>query len=947
MVVNLGLVFALLFALIGRINARVYTLDDYRSLGFVELLVFDKVYVEIGSNIGPYVKRRLRKHLTSLSSNFQKVEVVDELKQVFNGKSDQSTSDNRILTVSLGNGTQSLEDIPSSVLTTLPWESYKIVFKQHESNIFSLSANGLPLDPSIRKNISFNALAVNYGAIAGSYAVLELLGFAFLHPLEPYYPPELRFSRNTDFNNRSEIVFLETPYWPQRAFHLHTQHPLELTEVLQGHDIPQFGKHGAECREFSEYSTAYRRDQNLSFSSRHTANTSSTTTTPYCERWEDMLIDVDSFYEWSIANGLNMIEWLLLDNFKWGDELTTRFYRFKRLTQLGHQYSLLIGADVPIGNIQQHGWYMVNVRLPIQEQKQQIKDRIDWIFHSGFDFLTTESGLSEFTHPECDLMIDLFNTFASYINETWSRQSAVKVHCSTGQYCSDYLDPRNGDPMNFNFLPTFTHPGLGILPHTVQMYSFDDPTAGSYGNNNFSYMEDYLVFEGKLKKRNILYYGETSYWVNVDIDVPLFLPIYGQRRIKDLRKIAYRENVENFHISGQMNFDSGWEYGYWLNDVVTARGSWNPHINSEKIELYRQCMNNIEDEGTTPFEQEEDRAGKRTKAQWKEKNCPPFSDEYDEYHSMLRIYSNIYGPKYALPLTDLITQLTKLQSNLLIHSYIRNRPNPNLKKLSGIAYLSGIDTWVELPRQLGLSFTQPDKVHLYESDDIDWPYVLELLQEMEEEFEKISEEFHLLLYTIQEDYNHQQQTTTLTRRSEEQFLLNQQAIDYLEEIIDSMQLLYLRTKQVHLLYQSNDADLSYESKRRKSLLQQSRDVIEEAKNIVQRREQYYRVPWQRIASWRENPTVYRFGYLWAVHSLYYWWRDQGIAETLTKTFKRHSPCYLNRMDSTEVAVGWGKYTLEWIRYFVTNYTPFASVFPLEIVNCLTPPSHEYQFPRDL
>ena len=25
-----------------------------------------------------------------------------------------------------------------------------------------------------------------------------------------------------------------------------------------------------------------------------------------------------------------------------------------------------------------------------------------------------------------------------------------------------------------------------------------------------------------------------------------------------------------------MNFDSGWEWGYWLNDVVTARASWDP-----------------------------------------------------------------------------------------------------------------------------------------------------------------------------------------------------------------------------------------------------------------------------------------------------------------------------------------------------------------------------------
>lgn len=36
-----------------------------------------------------------------------------------------------------------------------------------------------------------------------------------------------------------------------------------------------------------------------------------------------------------------------------------------------------------------------------------------------------------------------------------------------------------------------------------------------------------------------------------------------------------------------------------------------------------------------------------------------------------------------------------------------------------------------------------------------------------------------------------------------------------------------------------------------------------------------RVPVERIGGWRLNPTVYTYGYLWTVHSLFYWWRDFG------------------------------------------------------------------------
>ena len=51
--------------------------------------------------------------------------------------------------------------------------------------------------------------------------------------------------------NMIKINVTENPYWPERSFHIHTQHPLELTDVLQGHDIPQFGPHGSHCSVFS------------------------------------------------------------------------------------------------------------------------------------------------------------------------------------------------------------------------------------------------------------------------------------------------------------------------------------------------------------------------------------------------------------------------------------------------------------------------------------------------------------------------------------------------------------------------------------------------------------------------------------------------------------------------------------------------------------------------
>ncbi len=50
-------------------------------------------------------------------------------------------------------------------------------------------------------------------------------------------------------------------------------------------------------------------------------------------------------------------------------------------------------------------------------------------------------------------MLELMNEFAIHVNVTWGREAAIKVHCSTGQICDGYLDPRSDEPINFNFLP--------------------------------------------------------------------------------------------------------------------------------------------------------------------------------------------------------------------------------------------------------------------------------------------------------------------------------------------------------------------------------------------------------------------------------------------------------------------------------------------------------------
>jgi len=245
---------------------------------------------------------------------------------------------------------------------------------------------------------------------------------------------------------------------------------------------------------------------------------------------------------------------------------------------------------------------------------------------------------------------------------------------------------------------------------------------------------------------------------------------------------------------------------------------------------------------------------------------------------------------------------------------------------------------VELPRLAGIHITQPDKIHLHETEDPEWPLALGLLQAMELSFTHFDELSENLL----------RETESLlgeaSSDSSKSFARGTfDGLTVLREVCDGVKLLALRSRQVNALYNSQKPlSSAAASVSTETYIATGREAIAKAEVVVKRRELAYQVPWQRIASWRENPTVYRYGYLWSVHSLYYWWRDQGLAE---KPGPR--PCFLNRMDASEVAVGWGKYSLELARNILDRYLPFSSTFAVNFMNCFVPPPREYKFPAAL
>ena len=95
-------------------------------------------------------------------------------------------------------------------------------------------------------------------------------------------------------------------------------------------------------------------------------------------------------------------------------------------------------------------------------------------------------------------------------------------------------------------------------------------------------------------------------------------------------------------------------------------------------------------------------------------------------------------------------------------------------------------------------------------------------------------------------------------------------MELLQEVKDSIGMLALRASQVRLLYASKLAEAKTEYAQAASLQQQARLILSQAEIIVAQREQAYRVPWQRIGSWRENPTVYRYTPVVICYSAFFW-----------------------------------------------------------------------------
>lgn len=441
--------------------------------------------------------------------------------------------------------------LPPHANITLPKlsrEGYQIVCGPKEGHVLpsaeSASPFGLPWDKR------------PHGLLYGAYHLLRQLQVDFINPFKVEYPQQVSLSRIQNWNTS------QSPHVDYRGMHYHTEHPLELHEMMNGWDakLPD-GSH-----------------------------------TPF----DSMLPEYESFLQWCTVYGINRLEWILLktDNASTPLWSSIRRQRIHQLVGMGHDWNIAVGMDVGIAVQQQHDWALSGGYTKWPEVKASIDRHLHWMFDplpgapkdNTPDFLSTESGFTEFTNPGCAVMLKWMNYVTEVMLENWpEKETLIKCHCSLGQPCKEFEDPFTGGPLNFNYLPIYADPKLAMMTHTVQMYNFTQP-APVYGNPNFKSMMNFTLDALKENKRKVIYHGEGSYWVNVDIDVPLLLPTYGYSRMQDIRHLI-RSGANP--LAGQVSFNSGFFAGYAFQEVVTAMAAWNPRLHLSDEDAYMEILEDI------------------------------------------------------------------------------------------------------------------------------------------------------------------------------------------------------------------------------------------------------------------------------------------------------------------------------------------------------------------
>lgn len=353
------------------------------------------------------------------------------------------------------------------------------------------------------------------GIANGLYGLLqEQLWFGFYHPKNTLIP-DLKFWPLTE-----EFTWDATPRFDKKGFHLHTMHPLELTEPLLNPDCPN----GIE--------------------------------------------QIKEYIDWLARNQQNYFEFNLLEN----KELERWITYIKPAVDYAHKRGILIGLDLSLHMTQQKA-FMLYEHFPnsLKSAKQQIKDNLAILFQAPWDVIAMEASTTEFTAGNASKVQALKLYVTDLVTNTYKAKLAGREHVVKKEKMRSKTSTATALTTEEQALDA----NRATFIHTVMFYGLTDKKAPVYENDNLLHMLDLL--QQSQQERETWYYPESAYWITFDNSVPMLLTPYLQTRLDDILL------MDSLGVTGHLTFSSGWEWGYWLIDWSIARWSWAHSFNKRSI----------------------------------------------------------------------------------------------------------------------------------------------------------------------------------------------------------------------------------------------------------------------------------------------------------------------------------------------------------------------------
>lgn len=295
-----------------------------------------------------------------------------------------------------------------------------------------------------------------------------------------------------------------------------------------------------------------------------------------------------------------------------------------------------------------------------------------------------------------------------------------------------------------------------------------------------------------------------------------------------------------------------------------------------------------------------------------------FSDAQSALQNILSVFDSHFGVGWA----NAIATAGEMMRWPLING-VQNSNFPaqkSTKELNGIAYMQGWDTWSELAQAFNFALTQPQKRQFYD---------IQLFPNSKPGVSEIMQVINATLISFENVLNLWAQTLKMTQN----FPISGEDSIRRDELIDVANITLQRGIQVYnLMLVAIDAKNRYDLP-----WKLADDALQNALILIRKREQYFNVA--RIASWRKNPTVYEFTYLWSAHSGFYFWRDRQQLQNASMNW--WTPCLMNIQDPVlEFAGQMLEDVMKALRFLVDK---FGSDL---IGECFASPFSEPVYPKD-